>query len=234
MLIAAEDPITGATDSGQLPSIGWMGFYDGPAIIQFIASLVLATVLGAIIAYHPMTRRAADTIEEAELPKVTIMYALVGAIVGVVVLEFGMIIGFIVFGIGGLMRFRTETASTRDTGRLIIATLIGLIAGLNFPHFAILATLFTWILVFILDARPVISLEVRDLPKDQLKAAADTYRAVLVGLGCRMFAENKGLSKGKLVFIFRPPGRATPSTLQDELNKYVPENLRGETDWSVE
>jgi hypothetical protein len=102
------------------------------------------------------------------------------------------------------------------------------------PHFAVIATIFTWLLIFILDAQPVISLEVRALPKDQLTQAAETYRAVLNGLGCRMFAENRGLNKGKLVFIFRPPRGATPSTLAEELQKYVPAELRGETDWSVE
>ncbi|NJM34915.1 MAG: multidrug transporter AcrB, partial [Rhodomicrobium sp.] len=52
-----------------------------------------------------------------------------------------VLVGFVIFGLGGLMRFRTETSSTRDTSRLIIVTLIGLICGLNLPHFAVLATL---------------------------------------------------------------------------------------------
>jgi hypothetical protein len=231
--VPAADPVTGAAE-GALPSIGWEGFLDAPAIIQLIASLVLATLLGAMLAYHPITRRTVDTIAEAELPKVTIMYALVGAIVGVVVLEFGLVIGFVIFGLGGLMRFRTETESTRDTGRLIIATLVGLISGLNFPHFAVTAAVFAWLLIFVLDANPIVSLEVRDIPKDQGKQAADTYRAVLTGLGARMFSENVGLSKGKLTFVFRPPRKLTQATLQEEINKYIPADLRGELDWHVE
>ncbi|HJR89217.1 MAG TPA: hypothetical protein VJ782_03550, partial [Aeromicrobium sp.] len=116
-LINATDPVSGSADDA-IPSVGWSGFNDYGGMVNELSALVLATLLAMIIAFHPTTRRTVDTIEEAELPKVAIMYALVGALVGVAVLQFGMVIGFVVFGLGGLMRFRTETASTRDTGRL--------------------------------------------------------------------------------------------------------------------
>lgn len=233
-LIAASDPLTGASTDGALPSVGWAGFYDTQSLIAEVTALVLATLLGALLAYHPIISRSVDTIEEAELPKVTIFYALVGSVVGVVVLQFGMVVGFVVFGLGGLMRFRTETASTRDTGRLILATLVGLIAGLNLPHFAIIAALFAWGLIFFLDANPIVSLELREIPKEQVRAAADTHRAVLGGLGCKMLSENKGFSKGKLVFVFRPPRKYKVAALEEHLNEYVPLELRGEREWSVE
>ena len=129
----------------ELPSIGWAGFLDTDALTQSFLALILATFLGAVIAFHPTTARTVDTRAEAELPKVLIMYALVGAVVGEIVLEYGMVVGFVIFGLGGLMRFRTDAASTRDTGRLIMVTLIGLISGLNLPHFAVMATVFAWI-----------------------------------------------------------------------------------------
>jgi hypothetical protein len=109
-----------ADTTQMLPSIGWAGFLDGPQIVEFIAALALAIALGAAIAFHPTTARTIDTREEAEMPKVYIMYAFVGAVVGEIVLAYGMVVGFVIFGLGGLMRFRTDTASTRDTGRLII------------------------------------------------------------------------------------------------------------------
>ena len=49
----------------------------------------------------------------------------------------GTVVGVVVFGIGGLIRFRSATNSTRDTVRLIIVTLSGLIAGLGLWHFAV-------------------------------------------------------------------------------------------------
>src|SRR5688572_24619174 len=131
------------SETEQLPSIGWAGFLDGGHMLQSALALMLAIALGAVIAFHPTTRRSIDTREEAELPKVLIMYALIGAVIGEIVLKYGMVVGFVIFGLGGLMRFRTDAATTRDTGRLIMVTLIGLIAGLNLPHFAVMATAFS-------------------------------------------------------------------------------------------
>jgi hypothetical protein len=107
--------------------LGWLSGYSSAH--ESFLSLILAIFLGAVIAFHPTTVRTVDTRAEAELPKVLIMYALVGAVVGEIVLEYGMVVGFVIFGLGGLMRFRTDAASTRDTGRLIMVTLVGLIAG---------------------------------------------------------------------------------------------------------
>ena len=170
-------------DHNELPSVGWAGFLDWQYMLQSFGALVLATTLGAVIAFHPTTQRSVDTREEAELPKVLIMYALVGAVIGEIVLKYGMVVGFVIFGLGGLMRFRTDAASTRDTSRLIIVTLIGLIAGLNLPHFAVMATVFACVLIYIFDGHPVCELEVHEIPEGRVKDAATAYRAVLAELG---------------------------------------------------
>jgi hypothetical protein len=219
-------------DTQRLQAVGWSGFLDFPYLLTSLGALLLATALGALIAFHPTSRRTVDTLAEAELPKVSIMYALVGAVVGVIVLEYGIVVGFVVFGLGGLMRFRTDTASTRDTGRLIIITLVGLISGLNLPHFAVLAALFAWVLIYVFDGHPVCSLEVHEVPR--VKESAQAYRAALVGLGCKIISENKSFSKKRIDLVFRAPRNATQSGLHAALEEQVPPDLRGEIDWEVE
>jgi hypothetical protein len=221
-------------DTQRLQAVGWQGFLDFPYMLESLGALLLAIALGALIAFHPTTRRTVDTREEAELPKVYIMYALVGAVIGVVVLEHGVVVGFVVFGLGGLMRFRTDTASTRDTGRLIIVTLIGLISGLNLPHFAVLTALLAWVLIFVFDGHPVFSLEVHEAPSGRVKDAAEAYRAALAGLGCRIISENKSFSKCRIDYVFRAPRSATQASLHQALGEQVPADLRGEVDWEVE
>jgi len=190
--------------------------------------------LGMVIAFHPTTRRTIDTREEAELPKVHIMYALIGAVIGVIVRKYGMVIGFVIFGLGGLMRFRSTTASTRDTGRLIIVTLIGLISGLNLPQFAVLATAFAWVLIYIFDGHPVCSLEVSDIPKGRVNDAAVQYRRVLGELKCTLISESKSHGKSRINYVFRMPRRTTQPQVQKALCEEVPTELRGEIDWSIE
>jgi len=217
-----------------LPSVGWAGFLDWQHMLQSFGALVLATTLGAIIAFHPTTARTIDTREEAELPKVLIMYALVGAVVGEIVLAYGMVVGFVIFGLGGLMRFRTDAASTRDTGRLIIVTLIGLIAGLNLPHFAVMATVFAWVLIYIFDGHPVYQLEVHELPKGRVKDAAAAYRAVLSEQKCTLISEDKSFAKGRIDYVFRAPRATTQAQLHTAFCETVPIDVRGEIDWEIE
>ena len=45
----------------ELPSIGWAGFLDTDALTQSFLALILATFLGAVIAFHPTTARTVDT-----------------------------------------------------------------------------------------------------------------------------------------------------------------------------
>lgn len=222
------------TDVQGLQSVGWRGFLDYKHLLQSFLALVLATALGLLIAFHPTSRRMIDTVEEAELPKVMVMYALVGAVVGVTVLEYGLVIGFVVFGLGGLMRFRTDTATTRDTGRLILVTLLGLISGLNLPHFAVLAALYAWVIIFLFDGRPVFSLNVREIAREQMKDAGLAYRQALDALGCKVISDAKSFSKRRLSFVFRAPRNMTPDSLQAGLIARVAEGLRGEIDWEVE
>jgi hypothetical protein len=225
---------TSLFDTQTLQSVGWRGFLDIAWMVEALAALSLAAALGAALAFHPTTRRSIDTREEAELPKVSIMYALVGAVVGVVVLEYGIVIGFIVFGLGGLMRFRTDLSSTRDTGRLIIVTLVGLISGLNLPHFAVLSAAFAWGLIYIFDGHPVCALEVKEIPKGRVKDAAAAYRAVLAELKCTLISENKSFSKSRIDYVFRAPRASTQASLHQALCDGVPPDVRGEIDWEVE
>ncbi len=221
-------------DAQEFPSIGWSGFLDTDLMLQSLGALVLATVLGALIAFHPTTARSVDTREEAELPKTFIMYALIGAVVGEIVLKYGMVVGFVIFGLGGLMRFRTDVSSTRDTGRLIIVTLIGLIAGLDLPHFAVLSAIFAWGLIYAFDGAPVCELEVHEIPKGRVKDASVAYRAVLAELKCKLISENRSFSKGRIEYVFRAPRDSTHAALHAALCERVPTDVRGEIDWQIE
>src|SRR5262245_37196458 len=86
---------------------GWERFTDLWFMVDMLVVLLLAVGLGAAIAYHPLTRRKATTMEELEQPKTFIMYAMVGAVIGLIVPIYP-VMGAVLFGIGGLLRFRTD------------------------------------------------------------------------------------------------------------------------------
>lgn len=238
-LAALAASAAGAQDGGlfgapDFSPVGWRGFLDWRVMLESLGSLLLATALGALIAFHPMTRGTVDTLEEAELPKIYIMYAVVGAVIGLTVLEFGTVVGFVVFGLGGLMRFRTDTASARDTGRLILVTLLGLISGLNLPHFAVLAAAFAFALIAAFDAHPICRIVVKELPEQGVSQAAEAYRTTLAQAGCRIVSERKSFSKRRVEFVFRVPRGIANDRLHADLALLIPAELKGEVDWEVE
>ena len=213
---------------------GWSGFTDMGLLANVLLTLVVATVLGAIIAHHPKHKQRADTMEEIEASHVYIVYAMIGAIVGILVVKYGLIVGFVLFGIGGLIRFRTSLRSTRLTGRLIFVTLIGLSCGLNLFHVAVLVTLFGFILIFILDARVTYLIDVEALPSKRVQEAANAYRAVLKKMNCRVLKEDKNHGKGRVSFIFQGSDRATRRQLQELFETEIDEDIRGSVDWEID
>ena len=213
-------------------AVGWAGFYDLRAMTELLGVLLLAAVLGAIIGFHPASQRRIDRLDEADLAHVFVMYAVIGAVIGVAVREYGTVVGFVVFGIGGLIRFRSSTDSMRDTVRLITVTLAGLIAGLGLPHFAVMTTLFAFALIYIFDTNPACRIKVEGLNMDRAADSAAAYREQLKLHRCKIIAERQSLEKKRIEFIFRLPRHGTRDRLDVALSGIAAE-LRGDVDWEI-
>ena len=90
LISALTAPTAQAKSALQVPGVdnlplpmasgGWSGFLDVSFLAGAALALVLASVLGAAIAYHPSLRRTVDSLEEAEAQKVYVLYAVIGAI----------------------------------------------------------------------------------------------------------------------------------------------------------
>lgn len=227
-------PVQGLFDGTQAPSavLGWAGFFDTRFIASSLGILLLASLLGALIGYHPATKRTIDRLHEADMPHVYVMYAVIGAVIGVAVREFGTVVGVVVFGIGGLIRFRSAADSTRDTVRLIVVTLAGLIAGLGLLHFAVMIAIFAFGLIYIFDSSPPFRIRIEGWPKEHCADCADAYRGALKGHGCSIIAEHRSVDKDRIEFVFRLPRGSTRDQLEAKLRAVAAE-LRGEVDWEV-
>ena len=229
-LPAQENPFTTELNQ-ELTGEGWGGFRDYGFLWKSWLALLLATVLGAVIAYHPKSQRTMENIEEVEAPKIYTMYAVVGAVIGIMVLKYGLVIGFVVFGIGGLVRFRSNLRSATRTGRMIFVTLIGLSSGLDLPHVAILATAFGFVLIYMLDARITYRIVVKGLKQERVGDAAEIYRSVLEQQGGRVLSEKKNFAKAEVAFVFRAPHRVERDDLEHLFEIEVPDDMKGAVDW---
>ncbi len=232
---AASAQISNDLVSNVIPTgEGWSGFADVGFLFHTFLTLVLATALGAVVGYHPHRVRTCDTVEEIDAPKVSIVYAVIGSLIGILVVRYGMVVGFVLFGIGGLIRFRSAMGSPPLTGQVIFVTLIGLASGLNLPHVAVLATAFDFVLTFVLEGRITYRVDVRGLPQDRFSEAAGAYRSILEGHRYRVLSETKRPDKGRVSFIFRSARRDTRQHIEGLFAENMDPSLRGSLDWEVD
>jgi hypothetical protein len=213
---------------------GWRGFLDFVFLGETVLTLTVAAVLGAVIAFHPKHLLAADTIAEIETRKVYILYSVIGAIIGILVVKYGLIVGFVLFGIGGLIRFRTELTSANVTGRVILVMLIGLTCGLDLPHVAVIATLFAFILIHFLEARATYVVDVQGLSPEHFSASAAAYRALLERHGCRIVREKKNPIKRKVSFLVAGPRGTGRDQLAQQIESGIEAPLKGAVDWEAD
>jgi hypothetical protein len=157
---------------------GWSSFANGWLIVDMCVVLLLALALGAVIAYHPSTRRRVSSLEHFEQPKTLLMYAVVAAVVALIV-EVQPAMAFVIFGIGGLLRFRTMVGEAKDTGRVILVTVVGLCCGLKIFIVAVPATVIGWLLIFALEQQIAGIIRVSGVSEQTMQEATRAYHTLI-------------------------------------------------------
>jgi hypothetical protein len=138
---------------------------------------------------------------------------------------------FVIFGIGGLMRFRTDTGESKSTGRTIMATLVGLCWGLGLQLVAVLATLYFWSMVWVLEGGAVRNLVVGGIIVTDMGRSADAYREAFHRADCRVLGHSKNFKVMQMAFVVHMRDRTAIARAVREIDA-IPEPLRGVPDWS--
>lgn len=204
---------------------GWRELGHGWLLLDMIVVLLVALALGALIAYHPATRRRVSTLEHHEQPKAFLMYAMVAAVVALIVKVLPAM-AFVIFGIGGLLRFRTDTGQAKDTGRVILVTVVGLCCGLGLFVVAVPATIIGWIVVFALDHQTAGIVRVHGVSEDAIYDAVRSYRNVIQKTGCTILGEQTKFIRREFAFVVQAPPMLTRAALQAQLDQ-LPSPVRG-------
>lgn len=199
----------------------------------FLGLLAGAIASGVALGYHPISRGKVASLTEMDLPKTVLTYSVVGALVAIVVQKIPLM-GFAIFGVGALIRVRTLLPSPKETGRLILATVIGFCWGAGSWDVAIMATVIAWLLVLILDWRVGYRMIVRSLDPALLVDSSAAYQAVLEKTGCVISQLKKNPKKGQVSVVFRASRKHSREDLETAFEEQVEERLRGTVDWPEE
>jgi hypothetical protein len=207
---------------------GWAAFADPHQYLSAALVLMAATASGALLAHHPVYRGRAVTLGMLEQRKTLILYSTVGALIAIVC-TVAPSMAFVIFGIGGLMRFRTDTGESTTTGHTIMGTLIGLCWGLGMQLVAVLATLYCWAIIYVLEAAPIHKITI-GIDVALMARAAEAYRDALQRAGCRILGHGKSVKKAHMHFVIRLPAGRDSEAVWKALAT-IPDDLRGATDW---
>ena len=206
---------------------GWEAFTEPAQYFHAALVLLAATASGALLAYHPVYRGRPLTLDTLEQRKTIIIYSAVGALIAIIC-TVAPSMAFVIFGIGGLMRFRTNTGESTVTGQTIMGTLIGLCWGLGLQLVAVLATFYFALMIWVLEASPIKKITIGiDVPN--MQRAAELYREALLRAGCRILAHSKSFKKGQMNFVIRTPNGFDTDEAVRAFNG-IPEELRGTVD----
>lgn len=221
------DPVAAA--GGEVDGAG----ATGPGLEQFLWFILGALASGVVLAYHPHFIGRVAGILEMDSPKVFITYTVVGALTGCIV-GVQEYMAFAIFGIGGLMRFRTELPSAKDTGRVILATLIGMLWGLELFVVAVLATVIAWLLVLILDWRVGYRMVAKGLGGELVAESAQAYQRELEEYGCRITQVKRNPKKGQFSIVFRSSRKYDRDDFESAFEEDIEERLKATVDWPEE
>jgi hypothetical protein len=203
-------------------------------ITRLAAGLVLSVALAAFIAAHPRRSTRLDPLSDLEERKTLILMGMVGAVVAELV-SVDSAMALVVFGIGGLIRFRTVLRNPKITGKAILVVLIGLACGLGEFATAIFVTLFAWMLVHWLESHMSARLKVRVGDRAMLP---DAYKVMLDTLSrARCRVKNSMIVDGKkqIVAIVHFPAGLDPKAIEADLHAALPRGGEGcEVEMEVE
>lgn len=211
---------------------GWAGLSNPWYLADVMVVLGFAATLGALLGYHPQVRRKAWSFEQLDQPKAFIMYSLVGALSAMVGRE-DKNMAYVIFGIGGLMRFRTDVGEAKDTGRVILATMIGVLVGLKLMPVALLATGFAWMLIFYLEKQRVDQVVVQGVLRERFTETTEAYRKALAHFQCQIVSVRKNVLKGTIQITFRAPAALDHESMERHFEASIEKDLRGSVDWEM-
>ncbi|MDG2422393.1 MAG: hypothetical protein P8M22_00290 [Phycisphaerales bacterium] len=120
----------------------------------FLAALILgyvfAIVLSAVIAWHPRSLSASSAERLLGRERVLLLLGLIGATVAEIVMA-EPAMALVIFGIGGLIRFRTRLPDEELNFKGILVVIIGLACGMSELALAVFVTIIGWLLIWFID-----------------------------------------------------------------------------------
>jgi hypothetical protein len=118
----------------------------------------------------------------------------------------------------------------KDTGRVILVTVVGLCCGLKIFIVAVPATVIGWVLILLLEQQIAGIIRVSGVEETSMHEATRAYRGKIAQAGCKIIGEQTKFIKREFAFVVKAPPSLDRDRLQAEFDS-LPQNFRGVVDW---
>lgn len=190
-------------------------------VLALLLGLVVAAACGLALAWHPRRSGKGDPVEDLEQRNTLIVLALVGAIVSELV-RVDPAMALVVFGIGGLIRFRTILDNPKITGKAIMVVVIGLACGLGEFAMGVFFTAFAWLLMFWLDSNVGFRIRLKLTARCDSKATLLALLDIIRRVGGRTASADDYQHKRQIVVTGRLPSSVDPVKFKASLANKLP------------
>ena len=141
-------------------------FRHPPYVTDLVLGLASSVLVALVLTAAPRRASRFDPVAVAEQRKATVICALIGCIAAELVQAseqflLGAEIALVLFGIGGLVRFRTIFDDPGQTGIAIVATILGLACGCSEYSLAALALVVVFLVNWWLNSTAILQVRVR-------------------------------------------------------------------------
>ena len=225
-----NEPLTELKLRGQ----GWAQVLNREELLDILLAILETGLLVAALAFHPADRRTNRSRADLDTPFILFVYGLIGMFVGFLVIHHGYLIGFVIFGIGGLLRFKNEIGSEDLLTKVIVVTLTGLAVGLNFPLMALVLAATFWGLAFVFGRNRHHVLHVQFKDNNGAHPKPLELRSALKNRGYIVNGVHSKKGKKSAEFVLTSPREKGVAALQAVLTELQGDPDLGLDDWTVE
>ncbi|MBE1283511.1 MAG: hypothetical protein GJ676_09375 [Rhodobacteraceae bacterium] len=187
-------------------------------MLEFLLSVIETLVLVAAFAFHPRGNTLRQDAHGWSVQVSMFLFGLIGMFVGFLVIHHGYLIGFVIFGLGSLFRFRLASSSLVDGAILIMVTLVGLAVGLNLPVMALVATVAGWATLWFVTVRKTSVVEFKFDDDEALRAAIEPLREAFEAKSFRIVSTQKNDFKPVIEFVLSHSDAEVASRMPDVID----------------
>jgi len=181
---SAHGKIPPSPDDWRIITTSLALFRHPPYVTDLVLGLGSSVLVALVLTSTPRRASRYDPVAAAEQRKATVICALIGCIAAELVQAseqflLGAEIALVLFGIGGLVRFRTIFDDPGQTGVAIVATVLGLACGCSEYSLAALALVVVFLVNWWFNSTAIVQVRVRARKHADLAQVQAATTAVL-------------------------------------------------------